>query len=250
MIMRLSQVIQQKYSIMRIKNEMQNHSAPWLLNIIRIFIEALFRLVDGDKTFYPTENVKWIQDFEDNFSNIQNEYFALIQNNIFIPDWQSISNDPNVRVGNDWKTFILKAYNNKVQKNTALCPKTTAFIDKYPFIHTVWFSILEAGKHIPTHRGPYNGILRYHLALVVPKDAENCFIKVGNDTRHWIQGKSLLFDDTHLHSVSNNTNERRVVLFVDVERPLPFPFNYLNRFIINRISKSKFVLTLFEKINE
>jgi len=235
---------------MRIKNEMQHHSAPWLLNVIRIFIEVLFRIVDGDKTFYNTANIDWIKDFEDNFQPIKDEYLNLVNNNISIPDWQSISNDPNVRVGNAWKTFLLKAYKKPIEKNASLCPYTAAFISKYPFIYTTWFSILEAGKTIPIHRGPYNGILRYHLALVVPNDAENCYIKVGNDSRYWQEGKSILFDDTHLHAVWNNTNERRVVLFVDVERPLPFPFNYLNRFIINRINNSKFVSTLFEKINE
>ena len=234
---------------MRIKNEMQHHSAPWLLNVIRTCIEVVFRLVDGDKTFYNTNNIDWIKDFEANAEAIKSEYLQLINNNIHIPDWQSISDDPNVRIGNDWKTFLLKAYKKPIAKNAALCPFTAAFISKYPFIYTTWFSILEAGKTIPIHRGPYNGILRYHLALVVPKDADNCYIKVGNDIKHWQEGKSLLFDDTHLHAVWNNTNERRVVLFVDVERPLPFPFNYLNRFIINKISDSKFVSALFEKIN-
>lgn len=229
---------------------MQNQSTPWLLNIIRILIEAIFRIVDGDKTFYSTKNINWIKDFEDNFQKIKDEYLNLIQNNITIPDWQSISNDPNVRVGKDWKTFVLKAYNKTIGKNASLCPFTISIIDKYPFIYTTWFSILEAGKAIPTHRGPYNGILRYHLALVVPKDAEQCYIKVGDDIAHWQEGKSLLFDDTHLHAVWNNTNERRVVLFVDVERPLMFPFNYLNRFIIRRIANSKFVVAIFEKINE
>jgi len=234
---------------MRIKNEMQHNSAPWLLNVVRTCIEVLFRLVNGDKTFYDTKNIDWIKDFETHYLPIKNEYLALVNNNIDIPDWQSISDDPNVRIGKDWKTFLLKAYNNSIEKNAALCPFTSAFIAKYPFIYTTWFSILEAEKTIPIHRGPYNGILRYHLALVVPKEAENCFIKVGNDVAHWQEGKSLLFDDTHLHAVWNNTKEKRVVLFVDVERPLPFPFNYLNRFIIKQISNSKFVLTIFEKIN-
>ncbi len=234
---------------MRIKNEMQNHSAPWLLNIIRIFIEAILRTVDGDKTFYDTKNIAWIKDFEDNFQAIKNEYLNIVQSGIAIPNWQSISDDPNVRVGNDWKIFLLKAYKKPIEKNSVLCPFTATLIAKYPFIYTTWFSILEAGKVIPIHRGPYNGILRYHLALVVPQDSKNCFIKVGVDIANWQEGKSILFDDTHLHAVWNNTNEKRIILFVDVERPLPFPFNYFNRFIINRISNSKFVSTIFEKIN-
>ena len=36
------------------------------------------------------------------------------------------------------------------------------------------FSILEPGKRIPLHTGPYNGVLRLHLGLVVPDPAEQC----------------------------------------------------------------------------
>ena len=32
---------------------------------------------------------------------------------------------------------------------------------------TAFFSILAPGKHIPPHRGPYKGLLRYHLGLQV-----------------------------------------------------------------------------------
>jgi aspartyl/asparaginyl beta-hydroxylase (cupin superfamily) len=234
---------------MRVKNEMKNSSAPWLLNAVRMCIEFFFRFIDGDKTFYSTENLDWIKDFENNFPLIKKEYNQLIQKNVFIPNWQSISDDPNVRIGDDWKTFILKGYNKFVIRNCELCPETYMLIKKYPFIYTTWFSILEAGKKIPEHRGPYNGILRYHLALKVPADAQNCYIKVGNDVAYWQEGKSLLFDDTHLHAVWNNTSETRVILFVDVERPLLFPFNYLNRFIINQIGRSKFVAEVFDKLN-
>ncbi len=41
-------------------------------------------------------------------SNKTNKESQSTTNNIEIPDWQSISNDPNVMVGNDWKTFLLK----------------------------------------------------------------------------------------------------------------------------------------------
>ena len=40
---------------------------------------------------------------------------------------------------------------------------------KIPGLITVMFSILEPGKHLPPHRGPYNGVLRLHLGLIVPE---------------------------------------------------------------------------------
>jgi hypothetical protein len=85
-------------------------------------------------------------------------------------------------------------------------------------------------------------VLRYHLGLIVPEDAESCRIRVGDDFRHWEEGKSLIFDDTFNHEVWNDTDETRVVLFVDVLRPLPFPESAINRAIIKAISYSPFVL--------
>ena len=46
---------------------------------------------------------------------------------------------------------------------------------------------------------------------------------MGEDIRHWEEGKSMIFDDTFNHEVWNDTDETRVVLFVDVLRPLPSP---------------------------
>ena len=49
---------------------------------------------------------------------------------------------------------------------------------------------LSPRKHILDHRGPYKGVLRYHLGLIVPEDAESCRIRVGEDIRHWEEGES------------------------------------------------------------
>ena len=103
-------------------------------------------------------------------------------------------------------------------------------------------SILSPRKHILDHRGPYKGVLRYHLGLIVPEDAEACRIRVGDDFRHWEEGRSMIFDDTFNHEVWNDTDETRVVLFVDVMRPLPFPESLINWLIVKVIGLSPFVL--------
>lgn len=224
--------------MVRIRNEMKNTSAGWFSNQVRTIIEALFRLADGDKTFYDTRDYPWIQDFEKHYPQIRSELDTILSQPQFTPSWESISNDPNVRVGDSWRVFIFKAYKNRSARNCNLCPQTAALIDKYPEITTAWFSILAPHKNIPEHRGPYNGVLRYHLALQIPQDPTTCGIRVGQDIRQWEAGKSLLFDDTHLHEVWNNSDEVRVVLFIDVLRKLPFPLNLLNRMIVNLISYS------------
>jgi beta-hydroxylase len=93
---------------------------------------------------------------------------------------------------------------------------------------TAFFSILPPRIHLERHRGPFNGWLRYHLGLIVPQQASACRIQVGDETNHWNEGKSLIFDDSYFHEVWNDTDEQRVVLFVDFARPLRAPASMLN----------------------
>jgi hypothetical protein len=43
---------------------------------------------------------------------------------------------------------------------------------------TALFSVLLPHKHIPPHRGPWKGVLRYHLALRTPADETAARIRV------------------------------------------------------------------------
>jgi len=52
----------------------------------------------------------------------------------------------------------------------------------------------------------------------------------------------MIFDDTFNHEVWNDTDQTRVVLFVDVLRPLPSPESAINRLIVKAIGWSPFVL--------
>ena len=51
----------------------------------------------------------------------------------------------------------------------------------------------------------------------------------------------MIFDDTFNHEVWNDTDETRVVLFVDVMRPLPFPESLINELIVKAIAISPFI---------
>jgi beta-hydroxylase len=138
--------------------------------------------------------------------------------------------------------LFLYGYGFTAKLGVEMCPRTAALMREIPGMTTAMISILSPRKHILDHRGPYKGVLRYHLGLIVPSDAEACRIRVGNDVRHWEEGKSLIFDDTFNHEVWNDTDETRVVLFVDVLRPLPFPESAINRAIVKAIGWSPFVL--------
>jgi aspartyl/asparaginyl beta-hydroxylase len=78
---------------------------------------------------------------------------------------------------------------------------------------TAFFSILAPGKHIPVHRGPYQRAIRAHLGLIIPDPKERCRIRVGNQFAHWNEGEVMVFDDSYVHEVWNDTDGIRVVLF-------------------------------------
>jgi len=75
-------------------------------------------------------------------------------------------------------------------ENARRCPETMALLKKIPGLKTAFFSILSPRKHIPAHRGAYNGVLRFHLGLLVPEPREQCRIRIGNEFRRWTRAKA------------------------------------------------------------
>ena len=187
----------------------------------------------GNPPVYDKATFPWAAEVEGEWERIRAELEQIMERREELPSFheivtgiKSISQDKN------WKTFMLVGYGRESEENCRRCPETTRVLRKIPGMKTAFFSILSPGKHIPSHKGPYNGVLRYHLGLIIPEPKEKCRIRVHNEIRHWSEGDSLIFDDTYNHEVWNDTSGHRVVLFVDFVRPIKFPFNLLNRFII------------------
>jgi len=47
--------------------------------------------------------------------------------------------------------------------------------------------------------------------------------QIAEETREWREGEFLVFDETNRHEAWNNSNEPRVVLFLQVMRPMRWP---------------------------
>ncbi len=150
-----------------------------------------------------------------------------------LPNVQDITADAaSLSQDADWKIFPLIAYGIRSQPNIELCPETWRVVQTIPRLRTAMFSILEPGKRLPPHRGPYNGVLRLHLGLLIPEPRERVAIRVGPEQHHWAEGRVLIFDDAYEHEAWNETAQVRVVLFVDFERPMRFPANVINRLLL------------------
>lgn len=197
----------------------------------------------GEATFFPNDRFPWIAEVEASWTTIRDELERVLEDREGLPNFQDISKDQ-IEITDDdrWKTLFLYGYGFEAKLGVELCPRTAALMRQIPGMTTAMFSILSPRKHILDHRGPYKGVLRYHLGLIVPRDARACRIRVGEDIRHWEEGESMVFDDTYNHEVWNDTDETRVVLFVDVLRSLPSPWSQINRAIVKAIGYSPFVL--------
>ena len=62
-----------------------------------------------------------------------------------------------------------------------------------------------------------------------------------DEIRHWTEGGSLVFDDTYDHEVWNDTDGQRVVLFLDVVRPLNGVAAHINTALLWLIAHSPLI---------
>lgn len=191
---------------------------------------AIGKTETGDTAFFDTADFPWVEEVEALYSSIKSE-FELANGNIdLLPAFQEF-NDQQQKLSSDdkWKVLVFKFYGENIEESLAHFPATAKLLGHIPGWTTGMFSILKPGKIIPPHDGPYKGVLRYHLGLNIP---ENCAIEVKGEVKSWKEGGSLIFDDTFTHSAWNKSDKDRSVLFVDFIRPLPFPLNILNEWVI------------------
>ena len=118
-----------------------------------------------------------------------------------------------------WKRFYLKWYGEPLASAETLCPKTVALLNAIPSVKAAMFALLPPGSKLNPHRDPFAGSLRYHLGLITP-NSEDCRIFVDGEMHSWGDGKDVVFDETYVHWAENRTDQTRVILFADVERPL------------------------------
>ncbi len=198
--------------------------------------------VHGNPPVYDVKEFPWALEVEKEWELIRAELDKLLERREELPSFHEIAPDvSSITTDNNWKTFFLMGYGLNCEQNQKMCPETTRILQKIPGLKTAMFSILSAGKHIPHHKGPYNGVLRYHLGLKVPEPREQVRIRVDEQYLNWEEGKGIIFDDAFDHEVWNDTDGVRVVLFVDFVRPLKFPASLLNKFVISSAALTPYI---------
>ena len=182
----------------------------------------------AQRQFFERDEFDWVAGIEAATPAIRKELVALVEAGAdFRPyveddpdrparDFHGLNND------RSWTAFYLWKDGRLVEENAARCPRTVEALRNVPLSDigsrtpAVLFSQLDPGAHIPPHHGMLNCRLICHLPLIVPP---GCWLRVGNETREWEEGKLLIFDDSMAHEAKNPSGEMRIILLFDIWRP-------------------------------
>lgn len=97
-------------------------------------------------------------------------------------------------------------------------PKTIEILKNISNLRFSAFSRLHPKSKLAphSHQNPFG--LIFHLGIIIPS-GNTCGLKVGDKTHIWSKaGDAVIFDDNFEHSAWNDSDEERIVLYVDFER--------------------------------
>ena len=179
--------------------------------------------------FFDREHFAWLTELEAQTDVIRAELVELLASAdpglspyVTMPPgtprnvWSDLNNSA------AWSALHLWRDGERIEGACDRAPKTAKFVETLPLsgipgrTPTVFFSILQAGKHIPPHTGVTNTRAIIHLPLIVPPD---CAFRVGGETREWREGEAFAFDDTIEHEAWNRSGQDRAVLILDCWNP-------------------------------
>lgn len=180
--------------------------------------------------FFDRDHFPWLSAFEAHTAAIRAEALALLRasGDGGIKPYVAITPGapPNkwtpLDGSLDWGAYHLWQDGAAIPHAIARCPATAAALATVPQADlpgrapTVFFSILRPRTRIPPHTGVSNTRTIIHLPLIVPP---GCGFRVGGETREWVEGRALAFDDTIEHEAWNDSEQIRIVLILDVWNP-------------------------------
>ena len=198
-------------------------------------------------------------ELEANFETIKKEVNALLSDGELLLTRDSTSNE---EIGRDvkfscppespqcseeekqldgWKIMMVSVGKTVSEQGQYFLPKLVEITQRYK-VASVVVSSLPAKTEIPVHCGYTPMVKRLMLAITVPRDADNCYLCVNTEKLTWTEGKCLLWDDTFYHAVKNNTEETRVVVYMDVIRETGnWVLDGIIRIVVKMIQGSSYV---------
>ena len=197
---------------------------------------SLLRIISINKPFLSLAYYPGHQLISQNFELIQNEILTFLDEQKKTREFGEVETMSKRISSERWQCFFIKCYGDITGMAREFLPHTSQLIESQKQVRLAMLSILEPGASIKPHWGPSKACYRYHMTIQCDQSGK-AFISVDNIKYHWKEGEGILFDDTFEHFVENDTDNARVVLFCDIERQLLFPFNVVNKFLLNQVGK-------------
>ena len=214
-----------------LRRQVTDHStflAPY--NVLIDFFSSVPRRPILDRADFPALDV-----LRDNWRLIRDEAVALYEAGHVRASDRHDDLGFNSFFRKGWKRFYLKWYGAPPPSARQLCPRTVELIESIPSVHGAMFALIEPRRQVGDHRDPFAGSIRYHLGLMTP-NSDDCRIFIDGHRYAWRDGEDLVFDETYVHRFENLTDQPRIILFCDVERPIANPVvRGLNRWVIRNV---------------
>lgn len=168
--------------------------------------------------WHEVDRYPWVASLEANAAAIRDELRRVCTEELRGgSSWLRAIGDDAEAYGPGWQRLVLQ---NRVW-DTATCdlfPKTCETLKGCgaPSVD-VFFAKQRANSGIMPHTDNSNFFVTAHLALEVPDG--DCWIRVGNEKRKWLEGKALVFDSSFVHETRNDGTSNRTVLIVRFWHP-------------------------------
>lgn len=175
-----------------------------------------------------TADFPWMRAIEDRWEEVAAEVDALRANQIRLPEVGDVAGFDQGNEGS-WTTYTMFTYGTWLETQCARCPVTTELVRDIPGLQVAGFSVLGPRSHLPRHRGPNRGALRFQVGLRVPDPPGSCRIQVGDTMHVWSEGASMVFDHSVHHEAWNDSDGDRYVLFIEFIWPVPGLTGAVNR---------------------
>ncbi len=187
-----------------------------------LFLPGLPATPYFDRTLFP-----WIRDFEHETANIQAELRKVLPHpegseRVFTSEALEQENLRGSGAAPSWTGYYFYRHGERRDDNCAACPDTARALEPLPLSRVrghgpeVLYSVFTPGTHLLPHRGVTNTRVVGHLPLIIPED---CALNVGGELHPWVEGRTVVFDDTYEHEAWNRSTSTRVVLIFDLWNP-------------------------------
>lgn len=160
----------------------------------------------------------WLQHIEDHADVIRKEFAQAMKDpgSMLVRGtriWSKAARDEAVAYGPNWRTLVLQDRGIWEESNIKIFPKThKMLVDINAPTLEVFFARQDAKTGIKSHTDNANFIQTTHLGIDVPEG--ECWIKVGEHTKEWKNGKIIICDTSFMHETENSSDKDRYVLIM------------------------------------